>query len=464
MIRRCLCLLVLMFLPAGKSFALPLLEQPVPLPADFQGVITIYPDSQNTSAIRRYWLVPSTARIVRGSDGKLGFGLHHSGLTSLDPAGVNALLTVTVQPYVDDSTLARAKSLVNDRARSEGATSVTFSFVTPREMKAWLMVGGHPSDFWKGTGSEATQGGTVEAGYVFQVRVSDDFDVRALTQAGADAASTIGARFTMKFDGLTDRCSFSVTAKFKEVYDHYKLVVSGSGWFGLTRATGKVEWQSLKGQNWVHFQSAGCSDVTIEKYYGMKLVDALLTQLAARTGQFAPQIHPSGLPDAPGGGGIFGWSFNAGGGYEHVDEERDLEYSVNIQDRVTEEIAFGMSFPTASTDLLPYIKNLTDTDKPLPTGADIKKVAVENKACITEKIAFLKGLFDQGSISQAFYQSQVANAVSRGCYGGNAFLTRLTSLISTPAAKTAASTRAVEVMRDAILRNEQLLSLYLNKR
>src|SRR6185295_1999955 len=104
------------------------------------------------------------ARIVKAQDGTLAFGLVHSGLTSLDPAGVNALLTLTVQPFVDAATLNRAKALVEEDARKRGATA-SFSFVNPREMKAWLMVGGHPSDFWKGTGSEATAGGTVEAGY-----------------------------------------------------------------------------------------------------------------------------------------------------------------------------------------------------------------------------------------------------------------------------------------------------------
>ena len=87
-----------------SAYGLPLLESPVPLPASFDGVITIYPDSANTKEIRRYWLVPSTARIVRSSQSNLlEFGMVHSGLTltpngKLDPDGVRGLLTLTVQP------------------------------------------------------------------------------------------------------------------------------------------------------------------------------------------------------------------------------------------------------------------------------------------------------------------------------------------------------------------------------
>ncbi|HVL66348.1 MAG TPA: hypothetical protein VM364_03705 [Vicinamibacterales bacterium] len=407
-----------------SAYGLPLLESPVPLPASFDGVITIYPDSANTKEIRRYWLVPSTARIVRSSQSNLlEFGMVHSGLTltpngKLDPDGVRGLLTLTVQPYVDPKTMADAKRLIDETARKEGATSVTFSFVTPREMKGWLMVGGHPSDFWGSGGALAAAGGTIEAGYVFQISLKEGFDVRALTQAGGDAASTLGVRFSLRFTGMTNPCRFSVTAQFKELYEHFKASVSASGWFGLARASAATEWQKLKGAAFVKFKNDGCNEQTIEKYHAMKLIDNLLTQLAQKTGQFAPAIRPKGLPNAPGGGGIFGWSFNASAGYEKVDEDREITYAVDIQTQVDDEITFGMSFPTAATELRPHLKNLTDSSKPLPTAADIEQVANANRHCVRDRIAWLRELYDLGAISKEFLQQEVQASVKKGCAAG----------------------------------------------
>src|SRR6187401_1845020 len=90
---------------ASIANALPKLEEPVPLPADFDDIVTIYPDNGQA---KQYWIVPSTARIVRKPDGKLSFGLVHSGISSYDPDGLSALLTVTFQPYIDQASLTKA--------------------------------------------------------------------------------------------------------------------------------------------------------------------------------------------------------------------------------------------------------------------------------------------------------------------------------------------------------------------
>lgn len=406
--------------------ALPLIQQPVSLPANFEGVVTMYPDSANTAQVRRYWIVPSTARIVSAPDPQnptrkvLQFGLQHQGLTSFEQDGVRALLTTTIQPYVDDTTLNQAKQLVEMQAKSEGATQVTFSFIAPKQTSAWLMVGGHPSDFWTGTAAVKVNGGSVDAGIPFQIQIGDrpdsSFDVRALTQAGAGQASTIGARFEMSFDALADPCSFSITADFNQTYTHFKAAVQASGWFGLAKANVKTEWQNLQGQPFVHLDKHGCSDETLEKFEAKKVLESFLEQLTSQTGFFAPQIHPTGLPDAPGGGGLFGWSVGVGGGYESVVEHRQLQYSVNDQSLVTETITFGFSFPTASAELAPYVNNLSDTGKPFPTSDDIKAVAKQNDKCTTDRITLLTNLHTGGAISNDFYQQQVQAALTRGCY------------------------------------------------
>src|SRR6185369_3094808 len=80
---------VFFFSTASESLGLPKLNAPVELPSTFDGVITVYADSENTNQVRRYWLIPSTARIVRRQDGKLAFGLVHSGVSSFDRDGIN---------------------------------------------------------------------------------------------------------------------------------------------------------------------------------------------------------------------------------------------------------------------------------------------------------------------------------------------------------------------------------------
>src|SRR5262249_55497079 len=155
------------------------------------------------------WIVPSTARIVKNADGKLAFGLVHSGVSSFDPDGINALLTVTVQPYVDAASLTKAKKLVE--RRTPGAT---FSYVNPNEMTCRLLIGGQFVD-WDGKQRTVVNGGTVEAGIPFQFKVTNSFDVRALSQAGGPDANTLGAQFTMKYRGIGKRIHFKVTAKYE---------------------------------------------------------------------------------------------------------------------------------------------------------------------------------------------------------------------------------------------------------
>src|SRR6516164_2621935 len=110
---------------SGSARALPKLEEPVSLPPDFNGVITIYPDSDNTKETKKFWLVPSTARVVRKPDGKLEYGLVHSGISGLYKDGISAQLTVTLQPWVDDGTLQKAKKLIEATEKANGAKTVT---------------------------------------------------------------------------------------------------------------------------------------------------------------------------------------------------------------------------------------------------------------------------------------------------------------------------------------------------
>jgi hypothetical protein len=406
-----LALTFVLLFGSGALQALPKLEEPVPLPADFTDIVTIYPD--NTVA-KAYWIVPSTARIVKKPDGTLSFGLVHSGISSYDPDGLSALLTLTVQPYIDEANLTKAKNLV--AMQNPGAT---FSFISPIETTCRLLVGGQFVD-WDGKSKTVIAGGTVEAGIPFQFKTTNNLDVRALSQGGGGDANTIGALFTMKYRGIGKKIHFKVVAKYDQTLTHFKAAVSGSGWFGLVKAKAKSEWTDFKDKPFVTYQVLEGTqedvDKYMEKYGAQKLLNTLLEQLANRSGMFTKTVQPTNLPDAPGGGGILGWGVSVGGGFEKSTSTSDLEYEVNLNFTEDREISFGMTFPTSSTDLKPYVKNLTDTNKPFPTGEDYKKIAAQNGMCMKDNLKALKSLLDAGLLPQEVYIDMVKDAVTKGCH------------------------------------------------
>jgi hypothetical protein len=414
---KCFILLFIAISTFTFAEALPLLDKPYPLPANFDGIITIYPDHENTAAKRQYWIVPSTARIFRNPlTNKLAFGLVHSGVSGYDPDGINVLLNVTVQPYVDPKTLQDAKKLISDADAKEGAQSF-FNFINPSEETAQLLVGGQPID-WNFQTKSVVAGGSVDAGFPFQVRVKNSFDVRALTQAGSDDGSTIGALFTMKFPGIGDRIHVTVTAHFDQAYTHFKSVVSASGWFGLVKAQASAEWQTLQSQDWVNVKVLQGRKGQVDSLLSALILDKLMTALTERTGFFARQLKPNGLGNvqAPGGSGIWGWSLSAGGAFESVKETSDLIVDIDMQYTRDQEIAFGMSFPTGGPELKSYVKNLTDSDKPFPTSDDFKRIAAQNQQCMTNNIASLKKLKLDGTISPDQYDKYIDLSFNQGCH------------------------------------------------
>ncbi len=400
---------------AGTSNALPELEEPVELPASFEGIITVYPDNHNTTETRSYWLVPSTARIVRNQNDKLAFGLVHSGVSSFDPDGVNALLNVTAQPYIDEKTLNDAKKLIEQQAMSEGAKNVRFRFVSPTETSAQILIGGQYYD-WSGDDKTVVKGGAVEAGIPFQVKIDDNFDVRALVQAGGDDASTFGVLYTMKFNGVGDRCHFAVVADFQETFKHFKASVSASGWFGLVKAAATTEWQELNSKGAVKLEVYSCKKETLDEWDPKELVNGLMELLQQRTGFFAKRLQAGSLPDAPGGAGRWGWGFSAGGGFTGYDDKRELRLEIDAQYTREQEIAFGMSFPSGGPELKRYVKNLTDSKKPYPTSDDYKRIRDQHRDCRNKNLSALKKLKDDGVISDELYDELVQESIKEGCY------------------------------------------------
>lgn len=409
-------LFILLSLCLTRVSALPLLDRPYPLPADFDEVITIYPDHENTATKRFYWIVPSNARIFKNPvTNKLAFGLTHSGVSSFDPDGITVLLNVTMQPYIDPKALQNAKKLITEADAKDGAQSF-FNFIVPKESTARLLVGGQPYD-WNFEKRTAVAGGAVEAGFPFQIKVDKSIDVRALTQAGGDDASTFGVQFTMKYLGIGDRIHATVTANFKEVYKHFKAVVQASGWFGLVKGRASREWQTLRSSDLVKVTVHQGTQAQVDSILPKMIIDKLMTQLTERSGFFARQLKPSGLGnvEAPGGGGIWGWSVSGATAFESMDEERELKVEIDMQFTREQEIEFGMSFPSGGPELRSYVKNLTDTDKPYPTAEDFKKIKQQHQVCRSNNIKALNKLLANQSITKEQHAAWMKEAMEKGC-------------------------------------------------
>jgi len=402
-----------------QGLALPRLEEPVPLDKEFSEIITIYPDSGNTPEKQSFWLVPSTARIVKDPNGRLAYGLVHSGISSFDPDGVNAQLTVTFQPYIDQATLKKAQDVIDKVARDRGAKEVTFRFVTPIETTCRILIGGQYID-WDGKVKSVVKGGTVEAGIPFQVKVTNNFDVRALSQAGGPEAATFGAVYTMKYQGVGDRVHFKVIAKFEQSLDHFKAQVKGSGWFGLVKGNASAEWEKFRDSGAVKLEVISGTEAQVDKYMkalgAEMLMNKLMENLANRTGMFARTIQSKPLPDAEGGGGLFGWGVSVGGGFRHVEDKSDITIEMDLQFTREHEIVFGMNFPSGGKTLEPFTKNLTDTNIPFPTSDMYKKRQEQEAKCIDNSLTKLKMLLDQKKITESLWEKKVEEALEKGCY------------------------------------------------
>lgn len=221
----------------------------------------------------------------------------------------------------------------------------------------------------------------------------------------------------MKFPGIGDRVHATVTAHFNQAYEHFKSVVKASGWFGLAKASASSEWQNLKSNDWINVKVHQGRPGQVDSILSKMILDKLMDQLAQRTGFFARRLKPNGLGavEAPGGGGLWGWGFSAGGGFESVNETSDLVVDIDMQFTRDQEIVFGMSFPSTSAELKPYVKNLTDSKKPFPTSEDFKNISNEHKSCRKENLKALKELLADGSITKEQHTEWVGKAMNNGC-------------------------------------------------
>jgi hypothetical protein len=205
-------------------------------------------------------------------------------------------------------------------------------------------------------------------------------------------------------------------AKFTETYTHLLARVKASGWFGLATADLKTEWQTLTKLPGISLVEKGCSDDQVQTYHLTDIFNNLFNAVNNRTGLFAKELKPSGLPDAPGGGGLFGWSVSVGGGFESYTDQTDFHIDLSLQDKQEKELVYGLNFPAGGKEMEAYVKNLTDSDKPFPSSADFLAQKAQHDACRKANVASLQSLLKSGTINQSLYDQLISNAIQQGCH------------------------------------------------
>ena len=381
---------------AATASAMPKIAEPVPLnPENLNALITIYPDDQNP---KQFWLVPNSVRIVE-RDGRLRFGLVHSGISGWDPDGIRALVTMTVQPYVDESTLKQARDSIK-----RNVPDATFSFVSPKRTEAYLLIRG-TRVLVSGKPDGKAIGGTIDAGLPIQILVNQSFDVRSLAQAaGANrSADVLGVDYEMFIDASVPDVAFEVTADLVAVGDYVAERVSKSSWWGLSRSTSVSDWKDFKEKAGVEVKIIRGTTEALEKYHLREIQESLLKQAADRTGMFQRTVPPPDqqLPVVNGGmiiphqwgWAVAGWGTGRGRWEAHTREERKLVYTVDASKTIEHSIEFGTTFDLGENSRLrDHVKNLTDTNKPWPSSDDFLNYQKEILQKQAENLALLNAV------------------------------------------------------------------------
>lgn len=417
---------ILFCLYAPRAFALPKVDEPVPIGEEFDDVITIYPDSLNQA---RYWLVPSRARIPV-TDGAPAFGLTHSGISDFDVDGVRALLTVTFQPYVDEKALTKAKASVKEWAVKQGRPEPTFSFVTPTETTCEILIGGQRLT-WSGKPDALFLGGSIDAGIPFQVAITNQWDVRALAQADGGDTHLFGVLYTMKFDCVRRPVKFTVRAKLSDTLDYVQERVNKSQWWGLSKKSSVKEWQDFRNTAKVELVVESGTEEDVAKFHAAEILQQFTEAVNNRSGAFARSLPPPGVGAAPtvtGGvsgalAGVWGYrlasGWGTGVGRTEIRQRLDVVHEVRVDAQFTKQhaIIFGNTFALSEDGPLKNnLKNLTDGKIRFPSSDQFKAYQARIQKAMTDNRVVLATLKAQKKIDDKLYEELMATAIRGGPY------------------------------------------------
>ncbi len=383
----------------------PVLDAAVGLPNP--ELITVYPDDTDKNL---YYFVPTSMAFAYEA-GKPRFGVQYWGLTGFEANGSSgAAVTATIRPAFDNEVVTRvadALKNVNPSAR--------FAFPTLLRSGLDVIVNGAFFPTQQTTSAPTAKASTVDGTQAFTIAVND-LGARAFAQGLAQASDVVTARYRFAFAGVEKRLHARVTVFTKRVYDHFKASGGGSAFFGLVKTEWNVDWQKLLTDGAVKLEILEGGEADTDAYL-KDIFKRLAEQKIAGEGMFRPTISTSGLPGpvAASGGGIFGWSFAAGGGWEHLEESHSFTFEINTQKLGEREFELGMSFSGVCARYPDHFVDLTSM-----TGGciDTTKFTAVRKAveeCVEQKLKKLAKWKQDGLITASAWEKLQNEATEKPC-------------------------------------------------
>jgi hypothetical protein len=397
-------LLGLAVLAAGiaPSFAYPVLDavQGLPNPE----LVTVYPDDADKSL---YYFVPTSVALVRDEAGKPRLGVQYWGLTGPDPEGAGAALTFSVRPTYDKPIVDKVANAVKQQN-----PNAKFAFPTLVDSSMEILLNGAFYKKNQDTDKASVKGGTVDATQAFTVSLTN-IGGRAFAQGVAADSDVLGARYTFKFTGIEKRLHARITVYQKRVYDHFKATVSGSAWYGMVKSSWSVDWQKLLSEGSIKLDILEGGETDKDNYM-LDVFKILVEAKVGEKGMFEPKLKPGGIASAPEASN-WGWGFSAGGGWEHLEESINFNFEINTQKLGDREFSVGLSFNAVCAKYPDNFADLTLIGKHCIDKPAMGKTAAALRQCVDAKLDRLQTLKDQGKITPAIWETQVAKAMNEVC-------------------------------------------------
>lgn len=400
--------LIASWLLANSASAYPILDAVVGLP--HPELITVYPDEADPNL---YYFVPTSLSFAyeKKEDGELRprLGVQYWGITGPDVDGAGANLAFSVQPTIDaEKVKAVAKHLteVNPNAR--------YAFPTLVSSRMDLILNGQfVAENQDKSTATTTTAGTVDATQAFAIGLSR-IGARAFAQGVASDSDILAARYTYKFTGIAKRLRARITVYDRRVYDHFKAGGSGSGWFGMVKASVATDWQKLTTDGSLKLEILEGGETDTDEYM-LEVFKILVNAKVNQEGMFKPVLKAGGLPNTPESHN-FGWGFSASAGWEHLEETHNYTFEINKQKLEDREFEIGLSFNAVCAKYPDSFADLTKIGNKCIDKNAFAATVGEVQVCQTSKLTYLNNLLKQGLISQALYDKQSAKVFEDPCY------------------------------------------------
>lgn len=394
-----------------RLFAYPVLDAVVGLP--FPELITVYPDEADKNL---YYFVPTSLSFVyeKAADGKLRprLGVQYWGLTGPDVDGAGANLAFSVQPSIDAE---KVKAVAEQLTQSNPNARYAFPTLVSSKMEM-ILNGQFVADHQDQTTPTSTSAGTVDATQGFAIGLTR-IGARAFAQGVAPDSDVFAARYTFKFTGVAKRLHAKITIFDKRVYDHFKTGGNASGWWGLVKTSWAADWQKLTTDGSIKITILEGGETDTDEYM-LEVFKTIVNAKINNEGMFKPELKPGGLPGNP-EASKYGWGFSASSGWEHLEETHKFEFEISKQKLEDREFTIGLSFNAVCAKYPDSFADLTSVGKKCIDMTAFASTVGEIRACQESQLKFLKGLFDQGLITEEVYKKRSEKVFEDPCYKDN---------------------------------------------